>query len=117
MQDKKTQFIPQNGEKIWIKIFSNWSIGTYIGLDEDQVHHLAREPKECGYHLLKSNEILPYEAMPNNTHQKETFIEFTEKQITELITAVNTHWQINKYPYTRPMMQRYIRDHVSEQTS
>lgn len=56
---------PKNGEKVWIKIFSNWSSGTYIGLDEDGKTHIVRESNAGGNHLLSSKEILPIEFNPN----------------------------------------------------
>jgi len=59
-------YIPKNGEQVWIKVFSNWSKGTYIGLDADGVNHIVREPKEGGGNLLKSKDILHISANPNN---------------------------------------------------
>lgn len=60
-----SEWKPINGEMVWIKVFSNWSHGTYIGLDEDRKTHLVREPKEGGYNLYSSNQVLPYSAFPN----------------------------------------------------
>lgn len=62
---------PVNGEQVWVKVFSNWSSGTYIGLDEDKIHYLIREPKEGGGHIFKSKEILPLNANPNKLPSKE----------------------------------------------
>jgi hypothetical protein len=59
------KFEPKNGDQVWIKVFSNWSSGTYIGLDADGKNHLVREPKEGGYHIFSSTQILPITENPN----------------------------------------------------
>lgn len=69
----KQEWKPEEGEEIWIKVFSNWSKGTYIGYDVHKKVHLARESKEGGGNLLVSSNILPYSDMPNES--KETLEE------------------------------------------
>ena len=64
-QVKPEPWKPINGEQVWIKVFSNWSKGTYIGLDADGLSHLVRESKEGGYNLFKSPKILPECDNPN----------------------------------------------------
>jgi hypothetical protein len=63
---KTEKYIPKNGEQVWIKVFSNWSKGTYIGLDADRINHLVREPKEGGGNIFKSTEVLHIDENPNN---------------------------------------------------
>ena len=62
---EQLKWTPKNGEQVWIKVFTDWSSGTYIGLDADGESHLVRESKEGGYHLFSSTEVLPYDANPN----------------------------------------------------
>lgn len=61
---------PSNGEKVWIKVFSNWSQGTYIGFDPIKKCHLVREDESGGGHLLSSKNVLPENANPNNIVSK-----------------------------------------------
>jgi hypothetical protein len=56
---------PKNGEQVWIKVFSNWSSGSYIGLDLGGKKHIVRSPKETGGQLMVSDKILPITATPN----------------------------------------------------
>ena len=69
-EEPKQEWKPKGGEKVWIKVFSNWSSGKYIGYDVDKNVHLVREPKEGGGNLFTSPDILPYSAMPNETKQE-----------------------------------------------
>lgn len=64
-EEPKKDYQPSQGEKVWIKVFSNWSEGIYIGYDITTNKYLVRENVEGGSHLLSSNKILPYNAMPN----------------------------------------------------
>jgi hypothetical protein len=73
-EDPKQDWQPIQGEQVWIKVFSNWSKGIYIGYDIMKGVHIVREPEEGGGNLLSSNEILPYKAMPNES-KKETLEE------------------------------------------
>lgn len=69
---------PVNGEQVWIKVFSNWTKGTYIGLDESGKHlgkHLVREGVEGGGHLYSSDKVLPISANPNDQHPSETALD------------------------------------------
>jgi hypothetical protein len=68
---------PIQGEKVWIKVFSNWSSGTYIGYDIIKYKHLVREDLEGGGNLFESKEVLPYDSMPNKPKQ-ETLEEAAE---------------------------------------
>jgi hypothetical protein len=73
-EEPKQDWQPIQGEQVWIKVFSNWSKGIYIGYDIMKGVHIVREPEEGGGNLLSSNEILPYKAMPNES-KKETLEE------------------------------------------
>lgn len=77
-EEPKKEWNPTQGEEVWIKVFSNWSLGTYIGYDIDKEIHLVREPKEGGGHLFSSKFVLPYSDMPNEP-KKETLEEAMEK--------------------------------------
>lgn len=61
-QKKYKQWQPVNGELVGIKVFSNWSQGTYIGLDADGINHLVRENEEGGSHIFRSTEIKQIES-------------------------------------------------------
>lgn len=80
--EPKQDFNPTQGEEVWIKVFSNWSKGTYIGYDITKKIHLVREDEEGGGHLLSSSEILPYYSMPNIPKQ-ETLEEAAKKLFKE----------------------------------
>lgn len=69
-------WIPINGETVWIKVFSNWSKGTYIGLDSDRETHLVREPKEGGGAILSAKVVLPEWTNPNDKISKSLQNEF-----------------------------------------
>jgi hypothetical protein len=77
-EEPKKEWNPTQGEEVWIKVFSNWSLGTYIGYDIDKEIHLVREPKEGGGHLFSSKFVLPYSDMPNEPKQ-ETLEQVAEK--------------------------------------
>lgn len=68
---QKDNWIPKNGEKVWVKVFSNWSSGTYIGFDNDKGMHLVREPESGGGNLFASSQVLPIESNPNNKNMKQ----------------------------------------------
>ena len=79
---------PKKGEIVWIKVFSNWSQGAYIGLDYDKKNHLVRETHKGGV-LLSSEQILPKSEDPNGI--KTQFIKEEAKKLyknnRELIDA------------------------------
>jgi hypothetical protein len=66
----KQEWNPTQGEEVWIKVFSNWSKGTYIGYDVVKQTHIVREEEKRGGHLFSSIEVLPYYAMPNEPQQE-----------------------------------------------
>lgn len=74
----KKGWTPSPGEQVWIKAFSNWSSGTYIGFDvicgsNGKIkRYYVREPESGGGHVLISHDILPYSANPNE--QQKTHI-------------------------------------------
>jgi hypothetical protein len=70
VEEPKQKWNPKAGEEVWIKVFSNWSSGKYIGYDVDKKVHLVRESKEGGGHLLSSNLILPHLDLPNEPKQE-----------------------------------------------
>jgi hypothetical protein len=69
-KEPKQEWKPKEGEEVWIKVFSNWSLGKYIGYDVDKKVHLVREPEEGGGHLFSSPYILHYSALPNEPKQE-----------------------------------------------
>jgi hypothetical protein len=77
-KEPKQEWKPKEGEEVWIKVFSNWSLGKYIGYDVDKKVHLVREPEEGGGHLFSSPYILHYSALPNEPKQ-ETLEEAARK--------------------------------------
>lgn len=70
----RKEWIPIQGKMVWIKVFSNWSSGTYIGFDTVKNIHIVREDESGGGHLISSSDVLPYSAMPNEL-KKQTFDE------------------------------------------
>jgi hypothetical protein len=64
LQEPKQEWSPSQGEEVWIKVFSNWLKGRYIGYDVTEQVHIAREDKKYGRYL-SSSKMLPYYAMPN----------------------------------------------------
>lgn len=77
-EEPKQEWVPKSGEQVWVKVFSNWSLGKYIGYDVDEKSHLVREDEKSGGNLLASPDILPYSDMPNEPKQ-ETLEEASEK--------------------------------------
>jgi len=69
-EETKQEWKPKEGEEVWIKVFSNWSSGKYIGYDVDKKLHLVREPEEGGGHLFASSDILPYSVLPTEPKQE-----------------------------------------------
>jgi hypothetical protein len=59
-QEPKQEWNPTQGQEVWIKVFSNWSKGTYIGYDVTKQTHIVREEEKGGGHLFSSIEVLPY---------------------------------------------------------
>jgi hypothetical protein len=76
-EEPKQEWKAKEGEEVWIKVFSNWSSGKYIGYDVDKKTHLVRETEEGGGHLFISSHILPYSVLPNEPKQ-ETLEEAAE---------------------------------------
>jgi hypothetical protein len=69
-QEPKQEWNPTQGEEVWMKVFSNWLKGTYIGYDVVKQTHIVREEEKGGGHLCSSIEVLPYYAMPNEPQQE-----------------------------------------------
>jgi hypothetical protein len=69
-EEPKQKWNPTQGEEVWMKVFSNWSKGTYIGYDVVKQTHIVREEEKGGGHLCSSIEVLPYYAMPNEPQQE-----------------------------------------------
>ena len=93
----KKEWTPSQGEQVWIKVFSNWSSGTYIGFDvicgsNGKIkRYYVREPESGGGHVLISHDILPYGANPN------------EQQKTHICKYCNTETtQSDEECYARP---------------
>lgn len=70
----RKEWIPIQGKMVWIKVFSNWSSGTYIGFDTVKNIHIVREDESGGGHLISGSDVLPYSAMPNEL-KRQTFDE------------------------------------------
>jgi hypothetical protein len=66
----KQEWNPTQGEEVWVKVFSNWSKGTYIWYDKAKHTHIVIEEEKGGGHLFLSAEVLPYYAMPNEPKQE-----------------------------------------------
>jgi hypothetical protein len=81
-EETKQEWKPKEGEEVWIKVFSNWSSGKYIGYDVDKKLHLVREPEEGGGHLFASSDILPYSVLP--TESKQETLEEAAKNTTKI---------------------------------
>jgi hypothetical protein len=69
-EEPKQEWNPTQGEEVWMKVFSNWLKGTYIGYDVVKQTHIVREEEKGGGHLFSSIEVLPYYAMPNEPQQE-----------------------------------------------
>ena len=59
-QEPKQEWNPTQGEEVWMKVFSNWLKGTYIGYDVVKQTHIVREEEKGGGNLFSSTEVLPY---------------------------------------------------------
>ena len=75
----EAEWTPKNGERVWIKVFSNWSLGTYIGFDTIENKHLVREDADGGGHLMASSQVLPEDANPNASKELPTVEWIAEK--------------------------------------
>jgi len=82
MEETNQEWTPTQGESVWVKVFSNWSLGTYIGYDIIKQTHIVREDEKGGGHLMASKEILPYFEMPNQP--KEETLEEAAERLTEI---------------------------------
>jgi hypothetical protein len=79
--EREQEWNPTQGEEVWIKVFSNWSKGTYIGYDVTKQTHIVREDEKGGGNLFSSTEVLPYYAMPNESKQEHlTYTESAKKE-------------------------------------
>jgi hypothetical protein len=70
IEEPKQEWKPKEGENVWIKVFSNWSNGIYIGYDTIKKVHLVREKDSAGGYLLSSSKVLPYKDIPNEPKQE-----------------------------------------------
>ena len=85
-REPKQEWNPTQGEEVWIKVFSNWSKGTYIGYDVTKQTHIVREDEKGGGNLFSSTEVLPYYAMPNDSKQEHlTYTESAKRKKEYLI--------------------------------
>ena len=80
MEQSAVEWTPKNGERVWVKVFSNWSLGTYIGFDTIESKHLVREDAEGGRHLMASSQVLPEDANPNVPKQP-TAVEWIAEKV------------------------------------
>lgn len=89
----KLEWTPSQGEIVWIKVFSNWSKGTYIGYDVIKNQHLVRGSEQGGGHLLISTDVLPENANPNEPKidKKQSSIEWLEEQYYESEGKLTRH--------------------------
>ena len=86
---------PKNGEQVWIKVFSNWSSGSYIGLDLDGKKHLVRSPKEAGGQLIISDKILPITATPNKNITSIEGKMYSRREVLLLLHDLSRHLSPN----------------------
>ena len=86
---------PKNGEQVWIKVFSNWSSGSYIGLDLDGKKHLVRSPKEAGGQLMISDKILPITATPNKNITSIEGKMYSRREVLLLLHDLSRHLSPN----------------------
>lgn len=82
MEQSTVEWTPKNGERVWVKVFSNWSLGTYIGFDTIENKHLVREDADGGGHLMASSQVLPESANPNVPKQL-TAVEWFAEALNE----------------------------------
>jgi hypothetical protein len=81
MNENQNSWSPKQGEQCWFKVFSNWSLGTYIGYDVIVEVHIGREAVEGGGYLLSSSQILPWEAMPNQKPKIKTISQIAVMEV------------------------------------
>ena len=95
----KLEWTPSQGEVVWIKVFSNWSKGTYIGYDVIKNQHLVRESEEGGGHLLISADVLPEHANPNESKidKKLSSIDWLEEQIKDVFYVAEASEMTKKF--------------------
>ena len=67
---KEWTWTPTEGEKVWIKVFSNWSSGTYIGFDAVNLRHVVIDSGNPKGGYLVSPDVLHYDANPNELKQE-----------------------------------------------
>ena len=82
--EKELKWKPEIGERVWIKVFSNWSLGTYVGYDVTINKHYVREDADGGGHLMSSDQVLPESENPNDVKNK-TAVEWLVEEV-ELIS-------------------------------
>jgi hypothetical protein len=80
MKQTTVEWAPKNGERVWVKVFSNWSLGTYIGFDAIENVHLVREDASGGGSLMSSSLVLPESTNPNVPKQL-TAVEWLFEQL------------------------------------
>jgi hypothetical protein len=102
-EPEKEYWKPKVGEKVRIKVFSNWSMGRYIGYDYDREVHLVREPEEGGGHLLSSKHILPYSDTSNESKQK-----------TLEEAAENYGWRVKTNTFSDPVKANDLANSAKE---
>lgn len=74
-RDNSEGYLPKRGDKVWIKVFSNWTHGTYIAKDPGNKKHLVREDEGGGGNIYESHKILPEGSNPNSEHYSETALD------------------------------------------
>ena len=106
-EEPKQEWSPTQGEEVWIKVFSNWSKGTYVGYDVTKETHIVREDEEGGGHLMSSSQVLPYYEMPNKP----------KRETLEEVKDIN-YWKNNceeNYITTPISVLRYVTELEKEQ--
>jgi hypothetical protein len=85
-QQTATEWQPSAGERVQIKVFSNWSKGTYIGFDVVKQIHIVREDEEGGGNLFASKQV---RQIPEKLEdQKEKTV------LTKLIADFNAELEV-----------------------
>lgn len=57
-----------NGDRVWFKLFRDWSSGIYIGLDIDGKKHVIKDVPESGrcFFTMENEKVLPWVYYPND---------------------------------------------------
>ena len=102
---------PKNGEEVWVKVFSNWSSGKYIGFDNDRQMHVVREPKEGGGYLFSSDKILPLFTNPN---EKVSPLPISKVDWEKLIKPLNDFRNVAGFTRSSREIIEFIKDYFNK---